>query len=139
VIVNFNAPRAVGQVEQPETTALVDKLVEEGKAFDKACDSVASQRAFEEALKLRPKDPAILCALSKELSDRVFDHEIFHNKPMARKFASDASELANKAISIAPYRCSVLYCVCRGEMLVSACLARFDRESSSLTPSRTTC
>ena len=48
------------------------------------------------------KDAVIMYSLSKELSDRVFDHEIFHNKALARQFASRAGELATQAIELAP-------------------------------------
>ena len=43
-----------------------------------------------------------MISLSKELSDRVFDHEIFHNKPQARQLASRAADLASEAIELAP-------------------------------------
>ena len=88
--------------ETPEMRAVIDKLIEEGLAYDKACDSQKSQAAFERALELRPKDPVVMISLSKELSDRVFDHEIFHNKPQARQLASRAADLASEAIELAP-------------------------------------
>lgn len=88
--------------ETPEIRELIEKLMEEGRAYDRACDSEKSQRAFERAMELRPKDPVIMYSLSKELSDRVFDHEIFHNKALARQFASKAGELAAQAIELAP-------------------------------------
>lgn len=88
--------------ETEERRRLVEALIAEGRAHDKACDSEKSQLAFEKALKLRPEDPVIMVSLSKELSDRVFDHEIFHNKPLARKFAKEASDLAERALKYAP-------------------------------------
>jgi tetratricopeptide (TPR) repeat protein len=91
---------AMGETE--ERRKLVEALIVEGRAHDKACDSEKSQLAFEKALELRPEDPVIMVSLSKELSDRVFDHEIFHNKPLARKFAKEASDLAERALKHAP-------------------------------------
>ena len=88
--------------ETPEIRDLIEKLMEEGRAYDRACDSEKSQQAFERAMELRPKDAVIMYSLSKELSDRVFDHEIFHNKALARQFASRAGELATQAIELAP-------------------------------------
>lgn len=88
--------------EKPEVGELFSKLMVEAKAYDSACDSAKAQAAFEQALKLRPDDPEALCGLSKELSDRVFDHEIFHNKVLARQFATEASDHAARAMELAP-------------------------------------
>jgi tetratricopeptide (TPR) repeat protein len=104
--------------EAPDVARRVEQFIVDGKAFDKACNSAASQAAFQKALELRPKDPEILCSLSKELSDRVFDHDIFHNKPLARKFAAEAAEHAAKAISIAPDRaqCFIAFAVANARL-----------------------
>lgn len=87
--------------ETAERRKLVEALITEARAYDKACDSVKAQEALEKALNLRPNDPVILASLSKTLSDRVFDHDIFYNKPLARKFAKEASDFAEQSLKFA--------------------------------------
>lgn len=80
----------------------IEYLVKEGKRCDSVCDSSGAVDSFRAAVALRPTDPELLVALSKSLSDRIFEKDIFDNHPLARAICSEAADISHKAIAIKP-------------------------------------
>lgn len=80
----------------------IEYHIKEGHRCNAICDSAGAVDAFRAALAMRPNDPDILVGLSKSLSDRIFEKEIFHNNPLARAICKEAAEFSKKAIDINP-------------------------------------
>lgn len=94
--------RGFSSSEHLDEQRRVDYLVKEARRCDSVCDSSGAVDSFRAAVALRPTDHEILVALSKSLSDLIFEKDIFHNHPLARAICSEAADISRKAIALKP-------------------------------------
>lgn len=111
----------------------IDYLVKEGRRCDSVCDSSGAVNAFRAAVGVRPSDPDLLVCLAKSLSDKVFEHDIFHDQPRARAFCIEAAEISRKAIAIKPDHSEAH--VCLGAALGRLSMWSDNREKVDLSGS----
>eukprot|EP00241_Pyramimonas_parkeae_P015389 CAMPEP_0114286432 /NCGR_PEP_ID=MMETSP0059-20121206/5750_1 /TAXON_ID=36894 /ORGANISM="Pyramimonas parkeae, Strain CCMP726" /LENGTH=539 /DNA_ID=CAMNT_0001407463 /DNA_START=268 /DNA_END=1887 /DNA_ORIENTATION=- len=94
--------RRAAKREHNVTRALERKT--EGFAADHDFDSVAAIKLFKEAARLNPMDPEPILMLSKCLSDRVFEKDIFGTR-QAKRLAAQAVRISKKTVRRHPDLC----------------------------------
>ena len=88
-----------------------ENLIKEGQKKNETGDTLSAVKIFTRAVERQPMNQFANIALSKSLSDRVFEPEIFKNRVKAKALADEAVDRAQKAVEIDRNSCQAHVCL----------------------------
>ena len=88
-----------------------DNLIKEGQKKNEIGDTLSAVEIFTKAVERQPMNQYANIALSKSLSDRVFEPAIFKNRVKAKALADEAIARAQKAVEIDKNSCQAHVCL----------------------------
>jgi Tfp pilus assembly protein PilF len=86
-------------------------LIKMGQKKNETGDTLSAVEIFTRAVERQPMNQFANIALSKSLSDRVFEPEIFKNRVKAKALADEAVDRAQKAVEIDKNTCQAHVCL----------------------------
>jgi len=88
-----------------------ENLIKMGQKKNETGDTLSAVEIFTRAVERQPMNQFANIALSKSLSDRVFEPEIFKNRVKAKALADEAVDRAQKAVEIDKSTCQAHVCL----------------------------
>lgn len=88
-----------------------ENLIKMGQKKNETGDTLSAVEIFTRAVERQPMNQFANIALSKSLSDRVFEPEIFKNRVKAKALADEAVDRAQKAVEIDKNTCQAHVCL----------------------------
>jgi len=109
---SVNAMNRVSAARTPlKLSESFDNLIKEGQKKDLEGDTLAAVEIFTKAVDRQPLNQFANIALSKSLSDRVFEPAIFKDRMKAKAIADESVGRARKAVEMDPSCCHAHVCL----------------------------